>query len=696
MTPDETPKEQDATSASEPPPDANVDTEARDVAGGIPAEHKPTKRQRLIALGVLAAILVVTLVAYFAYFRPRTAGQPSGDHSAMAMAPEGTDSAGGSMDMDGSSDATPVEVATARMDALSQYVTYSGTVLPLYEEVVYPRVTGWVEAITVDEGAAVHAGQVVVRLDDTELQARAEAARAGYDQAVEAAHAMDASVSEAEAKLAQDRAVLRRAEAKVTEDEGVVAQYEAQLSAAASGQRAVGAALQSARADARGQQAKLTKAESAKAEADSQIERREADLRQARSDRTQADASRASAQAKLDYWQREFAREDKLFEVGAISEEEHDRAKESLRVAEERVRETEAATRSADERIAAASAGADSARARSRGAAAEVTEAKERLLGAEATVTAAVARVAQAEAGVDGAEAALAQARAKLRQGGERVREVRALIDQDEARILMARAEARQARAGITGARQTYQAERSIHQYTIIRAQTSGTVSRRLVDKGTLVSPGMPLLKIASMNAVRIQVKVSERHLALISQGNPVRVGTADGGHIDDVTVTTVFPEEDAATKTGIVEIILDNADARLKLNSYVTCEIDVAERSDAVQVDPRAVFEVDGQSYVYRVANGTVRKTAVSVGVASSDGVEILDGLVAGDQVVVVGLRGLVDGAKVTVREAPEHVPPISEDQMVPGEPRMATPALSEHEGMDMGSAMPEEGTSH
>ncbi len=147
----------------------------------------------------------------------------------------------------------------------------------------------------------------------------------------------------------------------------------------------------------------------------------------------------------------------------------------------------------------------------------------------------------------------------------------------------------------------------------------------------------MPLMKIASMNAVRVQVKVSERHLALISAGNSARVTTGDGFQIDDVYVSTVFPEEDADTKTGIVEIIIDNLQARLKLNSFVTCEIAVAERAHVLQVDSRAVFEVDGQSYVYRVEKGTVSRTKVSVGAASTDGVEIVDGLADGDQVVVV-----------------------------------------------------------
>ena len=241
-------------------------------------------------------------------------------------------------------------------------------------------------------------------------------------------------------------------------------------------------------------------------------------------------------------------------------------------------------------------------------------------------------------------------------------------------------------------------AREALTRFETVRAETSGTVSRRLVDKGTLVSPGMPLLRIASMNAVRVQVKVSERHLAGIDQHAPVRIRTSEGTLIEDARVNTVFPEEDPETKTGIVEIILDNPGGRLKLNSYVTCEIATVQRENVAMVDSRAPFEVEGQVHVYTVVGGVVHRTKVTLGTRSGEHAEVLEGLEVGDEVVVTGLKSVRDGAKVSSRQGPAELPAVSEDQMEPGEPRMRTPAMPTHDehGDGAGTMSHDEGSTH
>ncbi|HYL82190.1 MAG TPA: FixH family protein [Candidatus Acidoferrum sp.] len=72
----------------------------------------------------------------------------------------------------------PVTLASVERGKIAGSVTYTGSVAPLSEEDIYPRVTGRILEIPVYPGDAVRAGQVVARLDDVELTSRVREADA--------------------------------------------------------------------------------------------------------------------------------------------------------------------------------------------------------------------------------------------------------------------------------------------------------------------------------------------------------------------------------------------------------------------------------------------------------------------------------------------------------------------------------------
>ena len=79
------------------------------------------------------------------------------------------------------------------------------------------------------------------------------------------------------------------------------------------------------------------------------------------------------------------------------------------------------------------------------------------------------------------------------------------------------------------------------------------------------------------------------------------------------------------------------------------------------------AIQLTSGESFVYVLAGDTVHRRKVKTGVDGGDWLEILEGLKAGEDVVVAGLEALSDGAKVrTARVEPPG----------PHEARTETPA--------------------
>ena len=231
-------------------------------------------------------------------------------------------------------------------------------------------------------------------------------------------------------------------------------------------------------------------------------------------------------------------------------------------------------------------------------------------------------------------EAKREAAQAKLEQARAMETSVRRKLDAAESMVAQGQA-----------ARHTAQIVRD---YVSIVAPTSGEVVKRLVAPGVLVQPGMPILKIAQVDRVRLQANVGERDVALIQVGSTVTVTTTDGRGLD-ARVTSVFPFVDQGPRTATVEAIVDNHDRRLLSGQYVTMTFVTGERAEAITVPRSAVARLGGTAKVWVVSDGRAEPRAVTTGLESAERVEIARGLTGNERVVTRGHEALYAGARVT-----------------------------------------------
>jgi len=80
------------------------------------------------------------------------------------------------------------------------------------------------------------------------------------------------------------------------------------------------------------------------------------------------------------------------------------------------------------------------------------------------------------------------------------------------------------------------------------------------------------------------------------------------------------------------------NPDGRLKPDMFANVEIVTDVNRSAISVPQAAVLEDSGKTVVFVAEAGAYKKRVVIEGIKGNDQVEILDGLAAGDQVVVKG----------------------------------------------------------
>ena len=232
----------------------------------------PTARSRSSVLKIVMLLLVVAAGAWAVYANLGP-GRGAMDMN-MRATPGGTP--------------FPVAVAGVERTLITGTVTYTGSVAPLNEEDIYPRVTGRIVEMAVYPGDAIHAGQIVARLDSAELSSRVSEA--------------EAALATARASRAQMEADLVAAQHAITQMEREVAMVDAELGYARAlivrTERllAVGAV---SRQEYESDRATASAAEAKREAAAAKLEQARAALAVARRKLDAADAMVAQAQAAL-------------------------------------------------------------------------------------------------------------------------------------------------------------------------------------------------------------------------------------------------------------------------------------------------------------------------------------------------------------------------------------------------------------
>ena len=200
-----------------------------------------------------------------------------------------------------------------------------------------------------------------------------------------------------------------------------------------------------------------------------------------------------------------------------------------------------------------------------------------------------------------------------------------------------------------------FELRRLEHGYTDIRSTIAGVVSMRAIQPGTHVNIGQTLFNVADTSRLVATLAIPQAELARFDVGNPVTV-TTDAGPGASVhgSVARLSPTIDTATGTFRATVYLDNDAGTLAPGMLGRFDVAVALHRNAVVVPAGAVVREDQAAVVYTVHDGAAVRRRVRTGIEADGKVEILDGLSAGDSVVLEGQSRLRNGARVLARATP------------------------------------------
>jgi len=217
------------------------------------------------------------------------------------------------------------------------------------------------------------------------------------------------------------------------------------------------------------------------------------------------------------------------------------------------------------------------------------------------------------------------------------------------------------ARGASDVAKANMQRTQTLLDFAKIVAPFSGLITQRFVDSGAFVpaatsgsaAQNAALFTIMETTTLRAQVAMPELDAALTAKGQPVKVSPeALPGKAFEAKVSRTAGAIDESTRTMLVEADLENKDGALRPGMYATIKVGVEHHDAVLTVPVEALAMEKTNAFVFKIAGGKAKKTAVTLGFNDGTKAEVLTGVAEGEPVILVAKATFADGQPVQVTE--------------------------------------------
>jgi len=212
-----------------------------------------------------------------------------------------------------------------------------------------------------------------------------------------------------------------------------------------------------------------------------------------------------------------------------------------------------------------------------------------------------------------------------------------------------------EAKAELDSAEAKVASKRAVIDKKAIRAPFDGILGIRSVDVGEYLAPGAQLVPLQALDPVFVDFSLPERHFAQLTDAQPVEVSvTAHPGQLFEGEITAINPGIEEATRSIRVQATLRNPGQLLRPGMFAEVDVLLPQREEVVTL-PRVsiTYTPYGDSVFLAVEKDgqlQAERRQLTTGATHAGRVEILDGLAAGDRVVLAGQVKLRNGQPLQI----------------------------------------------
>lgn len=215
---------------------------------------------------------------------------------------------------------------------------------------------------------------------------------------------------------------------------------------------------------------------------------------------------------------------------------------------------------------------------------------------------------------------------------------------------------------------------------TRIVAPFDGVAGLRRVSVGSYLIPGSPICSFQDIAALKLDFSLPERYLAYLRLGQKVNFRVTGRAESIEAEIAAIEPTIDVETRTMTVRARVLNEDNSLLPGLFTEVAVSLDEIPDALMIPPIALIPGLKQQTVLVYRDGEIEERKVTAGLRTPDAVQIVEGLSAGEEVLVSGVLQVREGMKVAVNrvEGPSGSSSEKDSGEDEPEPAPADPALT------------------
>ncbi len=179
----------------------------------------------------------------------------------------------------------------------------------------------------------------------------------------------------------------------------------------------------------------------------------------------------------------------------------------------------------------------------------------------------------------------------------------------------------------------------------------AGVVQARLNSAGGVAAANTPLVTIVSINPMVVAFRLAAYEAKTVAPGKDIAVSIADfPTERFTAKVASISTELDRETNTFEVKAALPNPQGVLKAGMNALVAFSGAELQKYFEVPAESLVVDRRRNYIFTVSKGVARRVPVILRENKEGVAQIVEGVNAGDSVVVSGADKLTDGALVDV----------------------------------------------
>ncbi len=187
---------------------------------------------------------------------------------------------------------------------------------------------------------------------------------------------------------------------------------------------------------------------------------------------------------------------------------------------------------------------------------------------------------------------------------------------------------------------------------TQVLAPFSGTIGLRQISQGAYINAGTSITKLVNIDKLKVEFSVPEKYITKLKNGQKCIIIFGDNETKYDASIYAIEPKLNLNTRTMTAKAWINSATNDLKPGAFVKVEIIWDNFEKAIEIPTYALIPDIDAPKVYQYKNGKAISKIVKTGIRSSESVQIEEGVLENDTIIISGIMNLRPNIAVKLLE--------------------------------------------